>query len=488
MATPIPKNDCEFSLAEAQRATGGRLVGDGNAIARGVCTDSRIVEPRMLFVALSGERFDGHKHVARAMASGAAAAIVAKSHDEAVPRIEVGDTLVALGDLARNHLERLRKQREIRSVAIGGASGKTTTKELTAAALRALFGKVMATPGNLNNRIGVPMTLFTLKDRDRAMVIECGTNKRGEIEKIASIVAPDVAMVLNVDIEHTEGLGSIEAVADEEAALFGYAREAIVWGADEPLLKERLPQTLRAISFGQSEASDVRVVAYRPTNENGGVVGIQLAQKLLKGESSPGIEVALQLAGSTSALNCAAALAATIAALGRSISYDELKAMSAALGQVPPVEGRMVILRAGSIKVIDDSYNANPRSVRAALRTAREMANRGGSRLVVALGDMLELGDLSRESHHEMIADVADANPAVFIAVGPCTGVAAIESADMLSNTCEVVIAEDSSEAAMKVSEIARPGDLVLIKGSRGVGMEALVTRLKTPSNEPSFS
>jgi UDP-N-acetylmuramoyl-tripeptide--D-alanyl-D-alanine ligase len=223
----------------------------------------------------------------------------------------------------------------------------------------------------------------------------------------------------------------------------------------------------------------VRVTAYRATDDGGGVVGIQLARELVDGKRPSAIEVALRLAGATSALNCAAALAGTIATLGRPIADEELKTTLVALGRVQPVEGRMVILRVGPIKAIDDSYNANPRSVKAALKTAREMASREGSRLVVALGDMLELGELSKDSHREMIGDVADANPAVFIAVGPCTGKELIASAGALSNACEVVIAADAAKAAQRLSEIAQAGDLVLIKGSRGMGMELLVRQLE---------
>jgi len=479
MATPIPQNQCEFRLAEAQAATRGELTGTDSKVARGVCTDSRFVEPGMLFVALAGQRLNGHRYVTEAMDKGAAAAIVGSGHREAPSRIEVADTLAALGDLARYHVARSRKGRKIKSIAIGGASGKTTTKELTAAAMRALLGDTLATPGNLNNRIGVPMTLFTLKDCHRAMVIECGTNARGEIEKIAGIVAPDVAMVLNVDIEHTQGLGTIEDVADEEATLFASAGEAIVYGADEPLLKPRLPRELRAISFGQSELADVRVTARRARNNGGSLVGIGLAPALFDGGRSTGIEISLRLAGTTSALNCAAAIAGAIAALGRPIRSDELTLLSTALGAVGPPEGRMMIRWGGAITLIDDTYNANPRSVRAALKSAREIADRERTRLIVALGDMLELGQLSKQSHLDMMRDVADANPAVFLAVGPCTAEAVMSSGGTLRGDCEVVMAADALEAAKRVSRIVRQGDLVLIKGSRGMQMEALVRQLE---------
>ena len=156
---------------------------------------------------------------------------------------------------------RTRAARALPLIAIGGAVGKTTTKELTAAVVRALFGSTLSTPGNLNNLIGVPMTIFTLTGEHRAAVLECGTNTRGEIPKLAQIVEPDVAMVLNVDLEHSEGLGTLDDIADEEAALFSTARHYAVASADEPMVLARIPKHLRRITFGKSPDAHVRLVS-----------------------------------------------------------------------------------------------------------------------------------------------------------------------------------------------------------------------------------
>ncbi len=208
---------------------------------------------RALFVALRGAASDGHDYLTQAGARGATAAIVATGrHHPALNCIEVADTLSALGQLAHHHLARTRKARALPLIAIGGAVGKTTTKELTAAVVRALFGSTLSTPGNLNNLIGVPMTIFTLTGDHRAAVLECGTNTRGEIPKLAHIVAPDVAMVLNVDLEHSEGLGTLDDIADEEAALFSTATQYAVASADEPMVLARIPKHLRRITFGKS--------------------------------------------------------------------------------------------------------------------------------------------------------------------------------------------------------------------------------------------
>src|SRR6266545_6452298 len=176
MATPIPTNRAAFTLAEVAEATEGTLVGAGagsEPVVTGVSTDTRALVTGALFVALRGHTHDGHAHLAQAEHRGAAAAVVCRGTHCSLPRIEVDDTLVALGRLARFHADRVRASREVPSVAITGSAGKTTTKGLTAAAVEALYGRTLATVGNLNNLVGVPMTLLTLEDEHRAMVIEC---------------------------------------------------------------------------------------------------------------------------------------------------------------------------------------------------------------------------------------------------------------------------------------------------------------------------
>ena len=259
MATPIPVNQCKFSAAEIVSATGAIYHGDPGIRIEGVSPDSRKIKLRQLFVALRGVH-DGHDYIGEAAKLEASAAIVERGRaSDKLPCFEVDDTLAALGQLAAWHLERIRKQHALPVIAVGGAAGKTTTKELTAALARGIFGQVLATTGNLNNLIGVPMTLLTLTPEDRAAVIECGTNQPGEIARLAAIVRPDVALVLNVDIEHTEGLGSLEGVADEEAALFATATIAVT-GAAESMLLERVPQGTRLVTFGTSPSADVRLL------------------------------------------------------------------------------------------------------------------------------------------------------------------------------------------------------------------------------------
>ncbi len=479
MATPIPRNACTFTLDEVARVTAGVAIGDGSTRIRGVWTDSRTIEPGALFVALRGANFDGHQHLGDATARGAAAVLVRRGTSTTIARVEVEDTLAALGQLAHHYVERLRAARPIPSIAIGGAAGKTSTKELTAAAVGALFGKTLATPGNLNNLIGVPMTLFMLDEPHRAMVIECGTNARGEVARLGAIVAPDVAMVLNVDLEHTEGLGTLEDVADEEAALFARARRAIVYGADEPLLARRLPASrgLRIVGFGASASAGVRVALRRAHPSGDSAITLMLAGELVAGGRPRELALELALAGPAAALNAAAAVSGAAALWAKPLDDEQFAAIASVLGQVRAVEGRLAIHSIAGMTVIDDSYNANPRSLRASLEAAREIAASRGARLIVAMGDMLELGALSREAHADALAEIHRAAPTMLIAVGPEMA-AAIAASNNRRNPATIETAADSAQAAEIAAASVRTGDVVLIKGSRGMRMERIVERL----------
>lgn len=480
MATPIPRNTCRLTLAEIARLTGGRLKGDGAAAVRGISTDSRTVEPGGLFVALKGASHDGHDYLDAAAGRGVAAALVLRGISTDIAAVEVDDTLRALGDLAAHHARRIRAARPVPTLAIGGAVGKTTTKELAAATVRALFGPTLSTAGNLNNLVGVPMTLLTLRPEHRAMVIECGTNTPGEIPRLGSIVNPDAALVLNVDIEHTEGLGSLDRIADEEAALFAAARRAVVYGADEPLLEARLPaKPLRRLSFGTAEGADVRVVRRALTDDGRSIVTVRLEAGLLADHSPCELELQLRLLARSAGLNAAAAIAAAAALHERPLSRSQLDAIAEALMRVEPVAGRLALRPIGKLTVIDDSYNASPRAVREALLTARELADRLHARLVVALGDMLELGAFSKAAHREAVARVLQARPEVFLAVGP--QMTAALTADPVSAQAipRALTARDSEEAAGLVAQAVRPGDIVLVKGSLGTRMGRVIASLE---------
>jgi UDP-N-acetylmuramoyl-tripeptide--D-alanyl-D-alanine ligase len=476
MATPIPVNRCVFDAAEIIRATGAHLTGDPGLRVNSVSIDTRNILPGAAFVALRGVR-DGHEFIGAAAQAKAAAAIVERGrcHDS-LPCFEVDDTLRALGALARHHLQRVRALRSLPIVAVGGAAGKTTTKEMAAAVTRALFGEIVATPGNLNNLIGVPMTLLTLSDAHCAAVIECGTNQRGEIGRLSDILRPDIALVLNVDIEHTEGLGSLDGVADEEAALFSQAHCAIVSIAEQ-LLTARVPAGMQRVTFGTDSTADVRLVSRTVIAPGRQQIKLGLAPWMVETGLPPHLEATLNLLGGSIAENAAAAVAAAAAAWGRPFGRDQIAALGYALGSVRSVPGRLSAREVNGVVVIDDTYNANPRSVRAALTAARETADVLHARLLVALGDMLELGPLSPMMHAAAMRDVIAVHPEQFVAVGP-EFIAALMNLPERCAWPEAHIARDSQEAAAVLRGLIRRGDVLLVKGSRGIGMEHVINSL----------
>jgi UDP-N-acetylmuramoyl-tripeptide--D-alanyl-D-alanine ligase len=493
LTTPIPANRAPFTPAEAARASAGRLVEvDAHSGLVGVSTDSRTAPAGGLFVALRGETHDGHRFVAAARERGALPLVAADAGIEG-PRIEVADTLTALGGLARVHVDRVFAAGGRRPVlAIGGAAGKTTTKTLAAAAVGALFGETLVTPGNLNNRIGVPMTLLTLEPRHRALVVECGTSVPGEIAALGRIARPDVGLVTNVGLEHTERLGGLEQIADEEAALLLAASAVAITNGDEPLLVARLAAASAPIrlTFGSGRVADLRLASRTVDAGGASMLRLQAGARLMDAgaESSdadpgapvePGATVAVTtwLLGRASALNLAAALAGALALLGRPATRAQAEAAAAALAAVEAVPGRLRPLELRGVFVIDDTYNSNPKSVPVALEAAAEIALRRRARLVVALGDMLELGGLSGLAHDEMVRAAGASGAERLVLVGPESSAAATRARPATTPR----LFPDSAAAAAEIAGMVGPGDVLLVKGSRGTRMERLLEALGSP-------
>ncbi len=480
MATPIPANRARFTVDEIVAATRGTLVNRGvtNEIV-GVTTDSRAVATGGAFVALRGENIDGHAFVEQALARASLAllergrtdAVLAKRGDlDAASFVEVDDTLVAWGDLARAHLTKWRKNAvDPCVVAITGSAGKTTTKELTAALLSAI-APTHFTAGNLNNRIGVPAVVFALTEVHRFCVLEMGMSLPGELDAICSFAKPDVSIVTNVGVAHAEGVGGQEGVMREKGAVYRALEKggvAIVNADDGHAKRAALGTRGRVVSFGARDTADYCLVAREPLGEDGSCVtiGVRSAADARR------VNVRLPLSGEAAAIDLVAALAAQEAASGVELSTKQI---DAALASVR-LEGRSTIVKLeNDVLLLDDTYNANPQSMRAALATLAEIA--GTRRRVAVIGEMKELGALAEGAHSALGDAIADAG--VAIAIG-CGGLATLALGLAEKRGVEVVRAETTDDAAREAAARVRAGDAVLVKASRSVGAERVVESLQ---------
>lgn len=487
MATPIPLNRAAFALDAVVAATRGSIVRPGSAVhATCVSTDSRAVPPGGLFVALKGDSHDGHGFVGTAAQRGAAIAIVergrASSFEAAslggVTLVEVDDSLVAFGDLARMHLEAWRAASSDTSprrvVAITGSAGKTTTKELTAALLGAV-GPTHRTAGNLNNRVGVPSVVLGILAEHAFAVLEMGMSLPGELDAIASFARPDVALVTNVGLAHAEGVGGPEGIMHEKGAVYRAldASGIAIVNADDPLAMRAAAGTRAGlvITFGTADSADYRLAAREPEEGGGAHVTIVCSRENV-GLAPRILTVRFPLPGAAAALDLAAALAAQEAASGVELTIPQLEAALATVH----LEGRATLQRLGhDILVLDDTYNANPASMRAALATLEEIA--GPRRRVVVLGEMKELGTHAEHEHDALGAVLAAAGVAVAIGCGGLVD-RVLQAAARAGAAIELVFAGSTEEAARETLARVRPGDAVLVKGSRSVGAERVVAEL----------
>lgn len=475
MATPIPPNTARFTPAEVARATGGTLVRDGRPLA-GVSTDTRTITPGALYVALRGESFDGHRFLPQAAAAGAGGVLISTAGDlpPAGSVIRVADTRAALGALARYHRDRWASAGIHRLVAVGGSAGKTTTTRAIAALLDVLGpGDVQATPGNLNNDVGLPMTLLLLDEHHHIAVVEIGTSHRGEIARLAAVARPDVAVVTLVAPEHTEGIGILDDVAEEEGDLFAaLAPEgcAIGNGDDERVAAqiERSPAARRVL-YGFGEACSLRALSRAPRGLEGSLVRVAW-------EGGDPVDYDVPLPGEAGALAALAALATAQALFGVEARPEALRE---ALLRVAAVhDGRFApeTLADGTV-LLDDTYNSNTGSARSSLKAARELADHLGRRLVLVLGEMREMGPLAAQEHEEVARAAVAAAPAALVAVnGEAERFAkAGEQAGIPS-----AFFTTGEEAIPHVLETVRPGDVVLVKASRGVRLETVASALRS--------
>lgn len=445
------------TLSAVAAATQGRLVG-GDASFGAVSTDTRTLPAGALYVAIRGERFDGNDFVAKAGEQGAAGALVSRLAATPLPQVHVGDTRQAFGALARAW----RASFSIPTVAITGSSGKTTVKELVAAIL-SVKRSVCVTQGSLNNDIGVPLTLMRLDASHAALVVELGANHPGEIDALARIAQPTVGVITNAAAAHLEGFGSLEGVVAAKGELLDHLPKAgtAVINADDAFRGDWIARApCDSVTFGFAAQADCRVEG----DPELGPDGSRFTMRLPGGER---VDVRLPLLGRQ---NVANALAAAAAAEAAGASPDDVVA---GLARAQPVRGRLQVLagRAGAI-VVDDSYNANPGSVRAALDF---LGAQKGTR-IMAFGDMGELGANAAELHRE-IGRYARGRCDRFVAVGPLAAEAAAEYGAGAQAVADV-------EAARAVIEPElRAGVTVLVKASRTARLERLVQALTEASS-----
>lgn len=442
-------------------------------------TDSRSLKTRDLFIALVGERFDGHDYVHTLPDSVSAAMVNASWYENhrndgsPVALIVVDDTLHAYGEIAAAH----RRRFAIPVVAIAGSNGKTTTKELVADVLATRY-EVLRTEGNLNNLIGVPATILRMNDEHTAAVIEIGTNTPGEIERLSEILQPTHGVITNIGAEHLELLGSLEGVAEEEGALFRYLdshRGTVFVYLDDPYIASMARGIVMTVTYGRTERAAVR--GRTGSLDANGAPFIEILDTR-RANAKP-ISVQLATPGLHTATN---ALAAAAIGLSLKVSPPNVKRVLATFTPRTYAAGyaRLAVARSASgATILNDTYNANPDSVIAALETLRAMKPRRGGRRIVVLGEMKELGASSASEHARVgraIAEGGSIDSVMFFGDEMRHADTAIRQVTNTAVTSRYY--EDKTKLAADLARELAPGDIVLVKGSRGMKMEEVVAAI----------
>lgn len=459
-----------LTVEEVLRATGGKLLqGKGDSSFQGISTDSRTVAEGELFIALKGLRFDGHHYALEALRKKAGGVLIEKEkvgdirwngyRSRAV--IAVDDTLAALGDMARDW----RHKYNTPLVALTGSNGKTTTKEMTAACLETTF-PVLKTKGNLNNLIGVPLTLLTLTEKERVVVLEMGMNVPGEIRRLTEIAEPDVGLITNIQTVHLEGMGSLERLKEEKGELFRRMRRdgTILVNRDDPRVVDLAGDYPgQKITFGIEHPADIMAKEIRLNGAEGTSFTL-----ILEGEA---MEVHLRLLGRHFVPNALSAMAVAC------LFGVEVTRAREALENFQPFSMRMeVIPLKGGETLINDAYNANPYSTEVALEALAEA--KGMGRAIAVLGDMLELGSLTKEAHEQIGERVSELSIDFLLVMGEEASVV-VESAIRHGLPTEKArIVESHSEAVSLLRQMIQNGDWILVKGSRKMAMEEIVEGL----------
>ncbi len=453
----------------AAQTNGTIISGDQQITFSRISTDSRTIVSGELFWVLAGDRFDGHNFVQKAIDHGAAGIVVQKahahkiSHSGVLPVIAVEDTLRAFGDLANWW----RNQHDVRVAVITGSAGKTTTKEMTAGILE-MGSKTLVTQGNFNNLIGLPKTLFRMEKGHKNAVLEMGMNRSGEIARLTEIADPDIGLITNVGMAHIEGLGDIHDVAKAKTELVEKmpSKGKTILNGDDPLLMETAARFRKeTITFGLNKKNEIRADKLKKLGRKGFSFQLEYQKNTLPIRLNvPGLQ------------NVSNALAAAAICLCLNEAHEHI---IEGLYRFSGVKKRFTLIPlAGDILIVDDTYNANPSSLKAALESVGDMVDESSS-IIIGLGEMLELGDATISAHMDAGRMVAKLGARHFLALG--------EHADeMLAGAVETGMDKNRVEKVATHNEMIkiikdemREGDLIFLKGSNKINLGKVVDGLR---------
>jgi len=450
------------SVLEICAATGGVLEeGSSTALFSGISTDTRSIKQGDLFIPLVGKNYDGHDFAINAIEKGASGILFSHAGINIaslpVVKIKVNDTLKALGDIASFH----RKRSRAKIVAITGSVGKTSTKDMTASVL-AVGHRVIKSEANFNNEIGLPLTLLKLDDDCDFAVVEMGMRAIGEISRLSFIAQPDICIITNIGVSHIERLGSRQNILKAKLEIIDGMNNdgiAILNGDDPLLLGVRGSIKQKTLYYGMGMNLDF--------------IACDIMQKGIEGVTfsllynSKRSEFCIKQPGLHNVYN---ALAAITAGISAGMAPEEI---ASGLRKCKPNPMRLNIVVRGSIKVIDDTYNASPQSMVAALDVLSMIP--GATRRIAILGDMLEMGDWAVEAHKETGYFAASRNIDRILTIGELSKYIALAAVESGFDSGKIISATDGKAAIPVIADLVKPGDAILVKGSRGMKMEEVV-------------
>ncbi len=462
-----------FKVSDIINATAGSLErGDPATIISNISTDSRTLNEGDLFVALKGENFDGHDFVCQALEKGAVGVVVSRKIQGVDDLIEarsinpciiiVKNTAIALGDIAKHYRERF----NIPIIGVTGSNGKTTTKDIIYSILSGKY-KVLKNEGNLNNTIGLPLTLFRLSSEHQIAVLEMGISIPSEMSQLVRIAQPSLGVVTNVSPTHLEFLGSIEGVAKEKQKLIEFSRDAVLNADDELVANMSKMIKGNILFYGIRSSADI-IAKDIFVDQEGKPEFTVSVRKPINAEE----RIKLQLIGKHNIYNA-------LAGISVGVFFDvEMGIIKSSLESYQPMSMRMQKLIINGVTIINDTYNANPVSVKMAIDFLREIKTFG--RKILVIGDMLELGEKSRELHHSIGKYIGENCPIdILITVGEMASIIAESAMTSGADRDIVFICENNFHASDYLRKMLKNGDTVLIKGSRGMKMEEIVLSLQ---------